>query len=202
MFLSKLALVGISARNPYDLHRQIWKAFPGRPDDSRPFLFRMEWVQRDGGSYSKGKDLAPLSVLLQSDVAPASPPGGSLVVLACKEFEPRPRPGQILRFSLCANPTKRLNRERAIVPLLREEERLKWLAGRLGESAQLAEASITDLRTVYFRPPGGRPGKIVSVTYTGYLQVKQPAELVYRMKNGIGRGKAFGCGLLTCSARV
>ena len=44
-------------------------------------------------------------------------------------------------------------------------------------------------------------GKIVTVSFTGFLQVEDPDELVGRICDGIGPAKAFGCGLLSV-ARV
>ncbi|EKD37059.1 MAG: CRISPR-associated CSE3 family protein, partial [uncultured bacterium] len=42
MYLSKIMISGAACRNPYEIHRALWKLFPPVPDADRDFLFRVE----------------------------------------------------------------------------------------------------------------------------------------------------------------
>jgi CRISPR system Cascade subunit CasE len=145
MFLSKLALNSRDrqARRdlalPYELHRTLWRAFP-EPDPGR-VLFRVEAVPPG----------CPPIVLVQSDLRPRWErlsevgPHYLLAPPEFKEFAPSFARGQLLRFRLRANPTKKvasLSRAERLagvrvrdenskngrrLALLREEEQVAWL---------------------------------------------------------------------------
>ncbi len=192
MYLSKLELDRRWLRNPYQVHRLLWNAFPGIPDARRPFLFRVE--------SSRGPGRIP--VLMQSFVEPVQPSGEPVVLLAVKSFEPSFAEGRTLRFALCANPVKRLNQERCRVPLIRDEDRLQWLHRKLENSAELLECQVSGGEVLYFRKDrAGKPGKIALVTYSGVLHVIDPSRFRNLVENGVGAAKCFGCGLLSV-ARV
>lgn len=194
MYLSKLELPWNFVRNTYDIHRHLWKAFPGRPDDNRPFLYRLNW--RDRGQ--------PVEVLMQSSIEPVSPSDRTFQILGCRTFNPSPSKGQVLRFALCANPVKKLRKmtgeteSQERVPLIGEEDRLGWLERQLGanDAAEILEAQIVNARDLYFRN-GKFVGKHTTVTFSGYLEVKNSDSLIELVKKGIGPAKSFGCGLLT-----
>lgn len=187
MHLSELTMNWSLIQNPYKIHRHLWQAFPGMPDDNRPFLFRV----------NPGKKGEPSHVLMQSAIPPTRavlPQGCSL--LRTKGVSPSFREGQILRFFVCANPTKRLNQARCRVPLIDETELIDWLAGKLNEGAKLEEAQVFSKSILYFRKDN-QPGKIVTVTFSGVLLVRSPEKLLNLVQKGIGPAKSFGCGLLS-----
>ena len=188
MFLSKVQLGGV--KNPYKIHRSLWDLFPDMPDAERPFLYRVSWPSHEG----------PWEVLMLSRIAPDAKASDSCAILATKEFKPKLIVGQVLRFTLCANPTKRLSAERKRVPLIHEEQQIEWLRRKLGDSANLLEAQIADGRVLHFRRKGVL-GKVATITFNGLLQVTEPGGLTEAVEDGIGPAKAFGCGLLSL-ARV
>ncbi|MFE7277246.1 type I-E CRISPR-associated protein Cas6/Cse3/CasE [Streptomyces sp. NPDC057623] len=66
------------------------------------------------------------------------------------------------------------------------------------------ELSVGDMRSLSFDknrgPDGSRRGKqvtLVTVTFDGRLEVTDPAALRRTLTQGIGRARAYGCGLLT-----
>ena len=64
MYLSKCVINTARPVNPYQLHRELWKLFPDRPNDKRDFLFRVENLGRK----------EPQRILLQSKERPEMPP--------------------------------------------------------------------------------------------------------------------------------
>lgn len=202
MFLSRVEIPWQSARNPYELHRQLWKLFPGEPKETRAgsdearqgFLFRIE--QAPTGR--------PAHLLVQSRLSPRVATG--LTLAGTKEFSPSPTVGQRLAFVLTANPIKTIQDEqreakagkqsdKCRVPLIKEEDQRAWIERKLSSAAELEAVTVLPHAPTYFRK-GNRGGKLVTVTYEGVLKVTEPAVLIELMENGIGPAKAFGCGLL------
>jgi len=64
-----------------------------------------------------------------------------------------------------------------------------------GAADRLTALHVQSHPPTYFRK-GRRPGKIVSVTFEGNLEVGDPETLQELMKKGFGPAKAFGCGLM------
>lgn len=195
MYLSKVWINWHWAKDPYQLHRAIWQLFPGRPDDQRDFLFRVEDVQPGRGA----------AVLLQSQQAPESADVAN--VLASKDYSLPLVQGVRLRFRLRGNPIKsikdnrqRLNAKGEIkscrVPLIHEEEQLQWLARKLEVAAQLETARVVEEQPLYFRK-SDTGGKIKPVCFEGILVVKDTEQFKGLIEQGIGPAKAMGCGMLS-----
>ena len=202
MYLSRIELSWEAARNPYDLHRQLWRMFPGGNREIRTsgneerqgFLFRIE-------NSLVGR---PARLLVQSRKAPSVANGVSLI--GTREFRLQPVRGQRLAFLLTANPVKTIadiqrdakpgkRSEKCRVPLIRENEQRLWLERKLAASGKVEAVSILPHAPLYFRK-GNRGGKLVTVTFEGVLTVGEPGNLIGLLKNGVGPAKAFGCGLL------
>lgn len=202
MFISRVEIPWEAARNPYDLHRQLWRLFPGEEREARAsgeqdrhgFLFRIE----DQGT---GR---PARLLVQSRREPMHADG--LLLLGSREIQPTPSAGQRLAFLLTANPVKTITdterdakpgkqSEKCRVPLIKEDDQRSWLARKLAPAATLESADILPHAPLYFRK-GKRAGKLVTCTFEGVLRVDEPGRLTHLLENGIGPAKAFGCGLL------
>lgn len=218
MFLSRIEIPWEAARNPYDLHRQLWRLFPGEAPEPRTsgdeerqgFLFRVEESQTG----------RPARLLVQSRRPPTRADGVSLI--GTREFYPNPSVGQHLAFLLTANPVKtivdveaeakpdKLRRHlekndrrtdktprlpNSRVPLVKEEEQRQWLARKLTDAGVVEGVSVLPHAPTYFRK-GSRGGKLVTVTFEGVLKVTDAERLTDLLSAGIGPAKAFGCGLL------
>jgi len=187
MYLSEIVMDWSLLKNPYDIHRHLWQVFPGIPGENRPFLFRV----------NLGKKGKASRVLMQSAISPSLallPCGCSL--LRTKEIDFTFGEDQILRFLVCANPTKRLNQARCRVPIVDEAGLIDWLVDKLNEGAKLERAQVFNRRILCFRKYN-QPGKIVTVTFFGVLSVRSPEKLIDLVQQGIGPAKSFGCGLIS-----
>ncbi len=193
MYLSKCLLNSAKPIDTYNLHRAIWKFFPDQPDKNRDFLFRVENIGKSG----------PKDILLQSMTMPA-PKDGNLILLKTKSVNYEFKIGQHLRFFVCANPTKKIvaesgkkgNQGKVRVPLIDETEIVNWLKRQLLDAAEIHEIAIGQKNIVYFRKRNSA-GKIVTITYSGLLEIKKTDILLQRIISGIGPAKAFGCGLIS-----
>ncbi|SDX92477.1 type I-E CRISPR-associated protein Cas6/Cse3/CasE [Nitrosomonas sp. Nm33] len=202
MFLSRVEIPWEFARNSYNLHRQLWRLFPGEEKETRSngdelrqgFLFRIE-------DNPMGR---PARLLVQSRRAPEAASG--VVLIGTREIQPQPIAGQQLAFLLTANPVKTITdvqrdaksskkSEKCRVPLIKEEDQREWIARKLAGAGEIEAANVLPHAPVYFRK-GNRGGKLVTATFEGVMCVLNPDILITLMENGIGPAKAFGCGLL------
>lgn len=207
MFISRVEIPWSAVQNPYEIHRCLWRLFPGEAPASRHgnadqragFLFRTE-------TYQTGR---PAHFLVQSRQRPVSV--SSIQTLGCREFNPQPQVAQRLAFVLTANPIKTIidtqaeakpgkrpnkqNQFKCRVPLVHEEQQREWLTRQLAAAATVESVTVLPHAPLYFRK-GGYGGKIVTATFEGILQIKAPDHLLRALENGIGPAKSFGCGLL------
>ena len=155
MFLSRLFLdtrsrlarrVRSDLARPYELHRTLWNCFPNLQSDSgtKCFLNRILFRLDAEENYPE-----PI-LLVQSGIVPdwsKLPSNYTLSEPECKTIELSFRAGQLLRFRLRANPTKKLQVHTAAgdrkkngkrVALLTEEEQIAWLV-RQGERHEITD---------------------------------------------------------------
>jgi CRISPR system Cascade subunit CasE len=210
LYLSRLLLNPWSPRvmadllSAYDLHRTLAAAFaepgpapalPGRVlyrvyDDPRcgyPALLVQAPVPADWGALRDAAEyVLPLG------------PGG--------EPNPAQKPwlmvlerGEVFTFALRANPTRKQGRRR--VGLTSPGEQMAWLAGQ-GETGgfEVLGGQVHPEGTLWTRKrQSGQNWDIClrGVTFRGWLRVTCPARLQTAVACGIGRGRAFGFGLLS-----
>lgn len=128
-----------------------------------------------------------------------------------KDYTPllqRVKPGSIWRFRLAANPTKSCKNgvssfERGTVKAHSTPEYQKqWLLERAAKNGFLLQEDAFDVtvsRWLHFEKGTDfrRPVSLLSVTYEGVLQVTDTQLFCRLLTQGIGRGKAYGLGMMT-----
>ena len=229
MYLSRLV---INPRNPkarrdlgdvHQMHRTIMSAFPQveEPEEARAHLavlYRLDTDQRSGRT----------TLLVQSGEEPPDwnglPPGylfdlgGEWVNPATKSMSDALaalREGQVLRFRVRANPTKKIDtksgpggqrRNGRRVDLRTEAQQIEWLSRRSGPSgfrfvlvgpdSNVPAVQVGAIEKLHGRQEVGRV-TLAGVLFEGLLEVTNPDNLRLAIREGIGPGKAFGCGLLS-----
>lgn len=199
MHLTRLSLDPRSAQarrdlaDAYDMHRTLSRVFAQDDVHAPPrFLWRFE----PHGAWSD-----PV-VLVQSahaaEWARLDAMGGYLKKSAETKAVPLDRLLQHVaryRFRLLANPT--VTREGKRYGLAAEDAQLAWLARqglRCGFEVQAAVVSASDVLT---SNKGGRSISLQRACFEGVLQVTDVDKVAGVLQEGIGPGKAFGCGLLS-----
>lgn len=192
-------------QNANDMHRAIWSLYPDYGGERPRLLYRVEnWnvrALRDSG------ELAPVLVLAPDP--PNADGNPDVTVLGSKPFTPAIREGDVLAFSLVAHPTRSaINAARVGVEsreewtrgtrvyIVGEEERLRWLGRQLEPVARLLEARVVEAKDIYFRKPNNF-GSYKTCRMSGVLEVRDPVAFVRLVEGGFGKGKAYGCGLMT-----
>jgi CRISPR system Cascade subunit CasE len=172
-----------SPKDGYAWHQLIWEAFPGRDDEARDFLFRVD---------DQGRTLR---VYVLSPFAPKPQEWG---IWETKEIRESFLKHERYKFQLKANPTMRRETDGRRLGLFKEDLLHAWIQ-RKAEVAGfeiLADALIigAPIEERFFRD--GKMGKHIAVDFQGVLAVKNRDLFTKAFKEGIGSAKGFGYGLL------
>ena len=183
---------------PQKLHGAVESAFTG---ERRRRMWRLDRL---------GERLYLL--LLSEDVPELSGVVGQFGTGAAAEtrsYDPllqRVEPGSSWQFRLTANPTKcckdpKAPAERGTVAAhCSTKYQKQWLldrAAKHGFALREEEFTVTRVQWQHFAKHGTRPVTLLAVTYEGILRVTDPEQFRALLCQGMGRGKAYGLGLMT-----
>lgn len=182
-------------RDVYDWHQAVWKAFPGRDDQQRDFLTRLD--ERDDG----------FRLLIVSPEIPTRPDWCPPDAWQTKPIPETYFSKRRYAFQLCANPTKKVTKlgpdgqptkNGKRVPLHTREEYVAWMQRKAEQGGFVIEADT--LRTIQqgrenFQKKGAA-GTHTAVEFQGVLTVTDPDKFHETFTRGIGSAKSFGFGLL------
>jgi len=185
--------------NPYRVHQRLLMAFPNA--DPGRILFRIE------------DEWAPPRIIVQSEAeAEWDAAFGDFTVLASpvqqKTLSVDVAAGDVLRFRLCANPTKRLSAgcpgkkvDGPRVGLFKEADQRAWMERKARSAGfELLSVDVRPLSTIVSRknPAKDRARQShLAVQFNGRLRVTDPRELEEAVRCGVGSAKAYGFGLLS-----
>jgi len=185
--------------NPYRVHQRLRLAFPDTEPGRMLFRIEDEWPRP--------------RILVQTETEAVWPAAfvdfGVLAAPARqKRLELALTVGQVLRFRLLANPTKRLSCGRPgekvdgpRVGLFREADQRAWLerkAVAAGFVPLSFEARSPGTSVSRRNPAKDRARQShLAVRFDGRLRVRDPGALCEAVRCGIGSAKAYGFGLLS-----
>ena len=183
----------------YAWHRAIWKAFPGRPQAKRDFLFRVKTVS-DG-----------FRLFVLGPTKPVCPQWCPDSAWASKEVSPGFLEHNSYQFDLLANPTKKVTKLGADGKPLKnsvrkvltgQAEQREWLFRKAAASGFTVSTShgisIDPAGRYSFSKNHGRQetGLHVGIRYLGVLEVTDRNAFKEAFTRGIGSAKGFGFGML------
>lgn len=183
---------------PSKLHGAVESAFPGPRQRN---LWRID--TRGGQDYLL--ILSEEKPDLSQAAAQFAPPGGTWQT---KDYSPlldRIREGSRWQFRLCANPTYTKMTEKGtrgqVLAHSTVQNQIKWLRERCedyGFSLNPEEFNVVKEKWYRFRKGASkREVTFLAVTYEGLLEVRDPERFRETLCRGMGRGKAYGAGLMT-----
>jgi CRISPR system Cascade subunit CasE len=120
----------------------------------------------------------------------------------CKLFQPEIDQfpvDRLLRFRLKANPSKRDKETRKTVGLYYQPDQEAWFGRQAAQHGFSVEGlDIIPAANLWGTKEKGQPQiKIHTALFQGVLKVQDPTLFVKAVRQGIGKGKSYGCGLLS-----
>jgi CRISPR system Cascade subunit CasE len=184
--------------NAHGLHQRIMQAFPDEERERARADWQVLFRQEPEG------EVVLVSSAIEGDWARL--PGSYLVGAKSKSVvldEEHLAVGRVFQFRLRANPSKRDNESRKLIGLYHQRDQLDWLdrQGR-NHGFELRGVDVIPTPNVFgVKEKGKAPVRMTTVLFQGLLMVTDSALLLSAVRGGIGRGRSYGCGLLSV-ARV
>ncbi|AAM73192.1 MAG TPA: type I-E CRISPR-associated protein Cas6/Cse3/CasE [Chlorobaculum sp.] len=191
--LSRKDVKALRITDSYSLHRVIYSLF----EDVRSEAEKRSSVPSGFLFADKGGDAKGRKILILSDRPPLQPAHGELVS--------RPVPEEFLqhrfyKFEVTLNPTRKENKSGKRVPIKTREEVAAWFGGKSqtswGFSVDPARLDVRMLPVMQFSKQGDRTVTHGAARVSGMLRVENRDLFIESFNKGIGRGRAFGFGLL------
>ncbi|MDI9588954.1 MAG: type I-E CRISPR-associated protein Cas6/Cse3/CasE [Acidobacteriota bacterium] len=200
--------------NPQRMHAAVMSCFPrSMADVNGRVLWRVDNQGEITYLYLVSEMKPDLAVIQEQAGWPETP------TAVTKDYSPlvdHLEKGQVFHFRLTANPVKqefvkggRGKRVGHKTP----EHQISWLVDRSGTAGfKILQQTLpngsdvpgvdvvrSEQRTFPKRADDGRKVSLRVVTFEGVLEVEDPALMRKTLIEGIGRAKAYGCGLMTLS---
>lgn len=118
--------------------------------------------------------------------------------------------GDLRRFKIRANPTRSVmepgNKRGKVRQHITSEQQLNWLFERSKKcgftlNSPGTGAQIIKRENLKFKNKGHNVS-ITAVSYEGMLEITDANDFINAVKSGIGRAKAYGCGMMTFSRAI
>lgn len=174
--------------DPYSVHRVIYSLFP---DERTPEQKNAH--QPAGFLYAdKGGDKVSRRILFLSNREPLAPLHGTVRTRCIPDTFLQ---HEVYAFAVVVNPTKR-GTNGNLVPIKQREDIRKWFESRAASwGFQCLQTEVLNVDVQQFRK-GEHRVTLEQALLKGVLKVTQRELFIKSFATGLGRGKAFGCGLL------
>lgn len=194
--LDRKAVQALKINDVYGLHKAVYSLFSDvrsaeEKQASKPsgFLYADQ-----GGDYKSRK------ILLLSDREPKRQIDGQYGEVQSKVISPGFLQHDIYRFKIVMNPTRRGNASRKLVPVKGRDAIAQWFIERAqvswGFGVVPSQLQVDSINVLKFKGKAGRSITLAQAQIQGVLQVTDRQQFIQSFSLGIGRGRAFGCGLL------
>jgi CRISPR system Cascade subunit CasE len=193
--LDRAAHRRLNITDPYSLHRVVYSLFEDvRSDSEKNKHISSGILYADRGGDWRGRQ-----VLLLSDREPRQPSGEERLAVETQPIPPAFLEHEAYRFKVIMNPTRQIGGKR--IPVKGREAIAEWFCQRAPENwgfeAARNSVAITRIEVLQFKKhETDAPVTLAQAHIEGRLQVKDRVLFQTAFQRGIGRGHAFGCGLL------
>lgn len=196
LHLNRAAVKALKITDPYSLHRVVYSLFA----DVRNEVEKQSHIQSGIVYANQGGDFRGRKVLIVSDRAPIERVEGQYGQVISKpiaeSFLAYPR----YRFKVQVNPVRKDKQTGKRVAIKGRSNIANWFMQRAGNSwgfgVDLQTLQVDSIEVLQFNDKCGRKVTLGIAHIQGQLTVIDPQKFHHSFKNGIGKGRAFGCGLL------
>ncbi|SET13540.1 type I-E CRISPR-associated protein Cas6/Cse3/CasE [Thorsellia anophelis] len=191
--LDRRAVRNLKIRDSYSLHRVVYDLFNDIRTESEKktsVSSGIQWVD-------KGVKNDHRQIIIVSDRPPSPPKIG--------QIESKIIPENFLNFehynfAITISPTIRNKLTSKLIPIKEKSEVQKWFTGRSSKNWGFVVApnnlEVSAIRMNQFEGKASHLITLHQATIQGTLTVTNKILFANSFKNGLGRGRSFGCGLL------
>lgn len=196
LHLDRAASHSLRITDPYSVHRVVYSLF----EDIRSDVAK-SGSQASGILFAdQGGDFNSRKILMLSDRPPAESIDGQYGQVLSKpiaeSFLDHPR----YRFKVIVNPTRRDSASSRLMPVKGREMIAEWFCQRATQSwgfeVSREHLQVDRVEVLRFQDKKLNPITLTQAHLQGLLQVVDRVQFRESFARGIGRGRAFGCGLL------
>lgn len=196
LHLNRKDVKALRITDPYSLHRVVYSLY----EDVRTETEKKA-SQTSGLLYAdQGGDVHGRRILLLADRPPAECIDGQYGQVQSKTIDAGFLDHPRYRFKVVVNPTRRDKASGKLMPVKGREAIADWFSERAPKSwgfSVLPQSLQVDSTTVQcFKAKNSHPVTLAKAQLQGVLQVTDAQQFKTSFSRGIGRGRAFGCGLL------
>lgn len=195
LHLDRKAVKALKVTDPYSLHRVVYSLYP----DVRSAHEKQSHIQSGLVYADQGGDVTGRKVLIVSDRPPMANVEGQYGEVVCKPISERFLEYPHYRFKVQVNPVRVDKQTGKRVAVKGRAEIAQWFlqrATRWGFAVEPHTLQVDSIDVLQFNDKHGRLITLGRAHLQGQLTVTDMAQFRNSFKNGIGKGRAFGCGLL------
>lgn len=196
LHLDRRAVKALRITDPYSLHRVVYSLYPDIRSDADKIQSQASGIlYADQGGDHRGR-----KILMLADRQPAQRVEEQYGEVHCKALPQGFLDHEYYRFKVIVNPTRRDSASRKLIAVRGREAVADWFseraAGSWGFSIDRAQMQVDRIEVLQFTDKQQRPVTIGQANIQGLLQVSDPQQFKNSFAKGIGRARAYGCGLL------
>lgn len=196
LHLDRKAVQALKINDAYALHKTVYSLFTDiRSAEEKQASNASGFLYADQGGDYKGR-----KILLLSNRQPEEQINGLYGEVQSKAIPPEFLQHNAYRFKVIVNPTRRDNASRKLLPVKGREDVAQWFAERAEQSwgfkISPPQLQVDRIEVLQFMDKKQRNITLAQAHIQGLLTVTAPQQFIQSFSQGIGRGRAFGCGLL------
>lgn len=196
LHLDRRAVKALKITDAYSLHRVVYSLFPDvrTPEEKRGHT-QSGIVYADQGGYFHGR-----KVLVVSDRMPNASVDGVHGEVVSKTISEAFLHHQTYRFKVQVNPVRKDKQSGKRIAVKGRQDIAQWFIERAAKSwgfeVHPQYLQIDSIEVQQFNDKHGRKITLGKAHIQGQLRVTNAQQFHHSFKHGIGKGRAFGCGLL------
>jgi len=196
LHLDRAAVRELKINSPYALHQAVYSLFPDiRSAQEKKTSTPSGFLYADlGGDYKSRK------ILLLSNRSPAEQVEGQYGEVQSKNVPAEFLQYDAYQFRVIVNPTWRDSASRKLIPVKGRQAISEWFIERAQNSWGFdvihSKLQINSIEVLNFKGKSQRNITLAQAHVQGSLIVSDRTQFIKSFREGVGRGRAFGCGLL------
>lgn len=196
LHLDRKAIKALRITDLYSLHRVVYSLYPDvRSDENKASSHPSGILYADQGGDHRGR-----KILMLADREPDEKADGQFGEVQSKLLPTGFLDHQTYQFKTIVNPTRRDSATRKLLAVRGRETVADWFAERAtnswGFEVDPNRLQVDRIEVQQFKDKQQRQVTIGQAHVQGVLRVSDPDQFRASFSQGIGRARAYGCGLL------